>query len=77
MTEQKYIMSIDQGTTSSRAIIYDKNGRNVGSSQKEFTQFFPNDGWVEHNANEIWNSVQSVIAGAFIESGIRPTEIAG
>ncbi|MGB6178529.1 glycerol kinase GlpK [Carnobacterium sp.] len=77
MIEQKYIMSIDQGTTSSRAIIYDKNGRNVGSSQKEFTQFFPNDGWVEHNANEIWNSVQSVIAGAFIESGIRPTEIAG
>ena len=77
MTEQKYIMSIDQGTTSSRAIIYDKNGRNVGNSQKEFTQFFPNDGWVEHNANEIWNSVQSVIAGAFIESGIRPTEIAG
>ena len=49
----------------------------MGNSQKEFTQFFPNDGWVEHNANEIWNSVQSVIAGAFIESGIRPTEIAG
>lgn len=77
MTDTKYIMAIDQGTTSSRAIIFDKNGNNVGSSQKEFTQYFPNDGWVEHNANEIWNSVQSVIAGALIESGVKPEEIAG
>lgn len=76
MTEKKYIMSIDQGTTSSRAIIFDKNANNVGSSQKEFTQIFPESGWVEHNPNEIWNSVQSVIAGAFIESGIKPAEIA-
>lgn len=75
MTEKKYIMAIDQGTTSSRAIIFDKEGKNVGSSQKEFTQYFPNSGWVEHNANEIWNSVQSVIAGAFIESGIKPSEV--
>ncbi len=40
-------------------------------SQKEFTQYFPNAGWVEHNANEIWNSVQSVIAGSLIESGVK------
>lgn len=77
MTDTKYIMAIDQGTTSSRAIIFDKMGNNVGSSQKEFTQYFPNDGWVEHNANEIWNSVQSVIAGSLIESGIKPSDIAG
>lgn len=77
MTEQKYIMAIDQGTTSSRAIIFDKKGKNIGSSQKEFTQYFPKAGWVEHNANEIWNSVQSVIAGALIESGIKPSDIAG
>ncbi len=77
MTEQEYIMAIDQGTTSSRAIIFDKAGNNVGSSQKEFTQIFPESGWVEHNANEIWNSVQSVIAGALIESGVRPTNIKG
>ncbi|WEG74229.1 glycerol kinase GlpK [Vagococcus intermedius] len=77
MTDTKYIMAIDQGTTSSRAIIFDKKGNNVGSSQKEFTQYFPNDGWVEHNANEIWNSVQSVIAGSLIESGIKPSDIAG
>ncbi len=75
MTEEQYIMAIDQGTTSSRAIIFDKSGKNIGSSQKEFTQIFPESGWVEHNANEIWNSVQSVIAGALIESGIRPDNV--
>lgn len=74
-TQEKYIMAIDQGTTSSRAIIFNKKGEKVSSSQKEFTQIFPQAGWVEHNANEIWNSVQSVIAGAFIESGIKPDQI--
>lgn len=77
MAEKNYVMAIDQGTTSSRAIIFDRNGKKIGSSQKEFPQYFPKSGWVEHNANEIWNSVQSVIAGAFIESGIRPESIAG
>lgn len=74
---EKYILSIDQGTTSSRAIIFNKKGEKVSSYQKEFTQIFPKAGWVEHNATEIWTSVQSVIAGAFIESGIKPTQIAG
>lgn len=45
MAEEKYIMAIDQGTTSSRAIIFDKKGNKIGSSQKEFTQYFPNAGW--------------------------------
>lgn len=72
----KYILSIDQGTTSSRAIIFDQKGEQVSVSQKEFTQHFPKAGWVEHDANEIWNSVQSVIAGALIEGGIRPPEVA-
>ena len=75
--EEKYILSIDQGTTSSRAIIFNKKGEKVSSYQKEFTQIFPKAGWVEHNANEIWTSVQSVIAGSFIESGIKPSQIAG
>ena len=75
--EEKYIMAIDQGTTSSRAIIFDKAGQHVASSQKEFTQYFPQEGWVEHDANEIWNSVQSVIAGALINSGVKPNQIAG
>mgnify|MGYP002747893845 CR=1 FL=1 len=68
-------MTIDQGTTSSRAVLYNKKGEAVGSFQKEFTQYFPNDGWVEHDANEIWNSVQSVIAGAFIDSNIKPGQV--
>ncbi|HIY58419.1 MAG TPA: glycerol kinase GlpK [Candidatus Tetragenococcus pullicola] len=75
MDEKKYIMAIDQGTTSTRAILFNKKGSNVGSSQKEFSQYFPQSGWVEQDANEIWNSVQSVIADAFIESGIRPEEV--
>ena len=77
MKEEQYILAIDQGTTSSRAIIFDKKGKKVGSSQKEFPQLFPESGWVEHAPIEIWNSVQSVIAGALIESGIRPTAIKG
>lgn len=77
MSQEQFIMAIDQGTTSSRAIIFNKQGEKVGSYQKEFPQIFPHPGWVEHNANQIWNSVQSVIAGAFIESGIRPDQIVG
>ena len=74
---EQYILAIDQGTTSSRAIIYDQQGDPVGSSQKEFPQYFPQDGWVEHDANEIWNSVLSVIAGVFIETKLQPNQIAG
>lgn len=73
--QAKYIMAIDQGTTSSRAIIFDKYGQHIGSSQKELQQHFPQAGWVEHDANEIWNSVQSVISEAFIASGIKPSEV--
>ncbi|MFV8815593.1 glycerol kinase GlpK, partial [Aerococcus urinaeequi] len=71
------IMAIDQGTTSSRAVIYNHKAEPIASSQKEFEQIFPKSGWVEHNANEIWNSVQAVIAGAFIDGGLRPDQIAG
>ncbi|WP_300562365.1 glycerol kinase GlpK [Companilactobacillus sp.] len=76
MTE-KYIMSIDEGTTSTRAIIFDKKGHKIADAQREFTQHFPEPGWVEHDANEIWNAVQSTIANVFIESGIKPDQIAG
>lgn len=73
---EKYIMAIDQGTTSSRAVIIDHNGSIVGSSQKELNQIYPQAGWVEHDPEEIWHSVQSVIAGVFINSGILPKQIA-
>lgn len=77
MTAETFIMAIDQGTTSSRAIIYNKKGQQIVSAQKEFPQYFPNEGWVEQDPYEIWNSVQSVISDAFIESNIQPTQIAG
>lgn len=74
---EKYILSLDQGTTSSRAILFNKKGEIVHTAQKEFTQHFPKPGWVEHNANEIWGSILSVIAGVLSESGVKPEQIAG
>lgn len=74
---EKYILSLDQGTTSTRAIVFNKAGEIVHIAQKEFQQYFPNPGWVEHNANEIWGSVLSVIASALSESGIEAGQIAG
>lgn len=72
---EKYILSLDQGTTSSRAMLFNKKGEIVHVAQKEFTQYFPNPGWVEHNANEIWGSILSVIASCLSESGITPEQI--
>ena len=73
----EYMLAIDQGTTSSRAILFNKKGELVHTAQKEFQQYFPKPGWVEHNANEIWGSVLSVIAAVLTESGIQPTDIHG
>lgn len=75
--EEKFILAIDEGTTSTRAVIIDHNGQKVADAQREFPQYFPHPGWVEHNANEIWNAVLSTIATAFINSGIQPRQIAG
>ena len=58
---KKFILSIDQGTTSSRAILFNLKGKPVFSSQKEFTQYFPNSGWVEHDPEEIWNTTKKVL----------------
>lgn len=75
MTQEKYIMAIDQGTTSSRAIIVNHDGEIIASHQAEFEQIYPKAGWVEHDANKIWNNVQSVIAGSFIDGNLRPDTI--
>lgn len=75
--EKKYILSLDQGTTSSRAILFNKAGEIVDSAQQEFTQIFPKPGWVEHNANEIWSSILAVIAQVLAKTEIKPNEIAG
>ncbi|OIJ12327.1 glycerol kinase [Anaerobacillus arseniciselenatis] len=75
--EKKYILSLDQGTTSSRAILFNKAGEIVDSAQREFKQIFPKPGWVEHNANEIWSSVLAVMAEVMEVNEIKPNEIAG
>jgi glycerol kinase len=75
--ENKYILSIDQGTTSSRAILFNKEGKIVETAQKEFEQFFPKPGWVEHDANEIWTSVLACIADVLRRADISPQQIAG
>lgn len=76
MNQDKYIMAIDQGTTSSRAIIVNHFGEIVGQGQDEFAQIYPQNGWVEHDPNTIWNNVQSVISQAFIDSDLEPKDIA-
>lgn len=74
--EKKYIMALDQGTTSSRAIIFNKEGEIVRVAQKEFSQIFPRAGWVEHDAMEIWGSQSGVLREVIETAGIRPDEIA-
>ena len=74
---EKYILSLDQGTTSSRAILFNKEGKIVHVAQKEFTQHFPKPGWVEHNAQEIWGSILAVIATCLSEVDVKPEQIAG
>ncbi len=72
----RYILALDQGTTSSRAILFDAAGQPVASVQKEFPQIYPQPGWVEHNPADIWNSQLSVATKAVIEVGARPEDIA-
>lgn len=73
---EKYVLAIDQGTTSSRAIVFDRQLKIVAGAQKEFHQFFEKPGWVEHDAEEIWRSVLSVMTDAVGRAGITPAQIA-
>ena len=73
----KYILALDQGTSSSRAIVFDHNGNICSSAQQEFTQIFPKPGWVEHDPMEIWSSEAAVIAQAISKIGINGLDIAG
>ena len=74
---EKYILSLDQGTSSSRAIVFDHKGQIRSVAQREFTQYFPKPGWVEHNPHEIWSSQASVIAEAITAIDINGLNIAG
>lgn len=75
--KKKYIMALDEGTTSTRAIIFDIHMQKVAEDQREFNQIFPHAGWVEHDANEIWNAVLATIGNCFLKSGIQPDQITG
>ena len=73
----KYIMALDAGTTSNRAILFDKNGKIVSVAQREFTQIYPKPGWVEHDANEIWSSMLGVAVETMARAGTSAENIAG
>lgn len=75
--DKKYILALDQGTTSSRAILFDRNQNMVSVCQKEFTQIYPQEGWVEHDPMEIWSSQYGVMMEAVAQSGVSAEEIAG
>ncbi|MBO1004082.1 glycerol kinase GlpK [Pseudogracilibacillus auburnensis] len=75
--DEKYILSLDQGTTSSRAILFNHQGEIVATAQQEFEQFFPQPGWVEHDANEIWTSILACIAGVLRKADVRPDQVEG
>ena len=72
----KYIMALDQGTTSSRCIIFDHSGAMLASAQREFAQHYPKPGWVEHDAAEIWETTLEVARGAMAKSGLEAADIA-
>jgi len=74
---EKYILALDQGTTSSRAILFDKSGSIISSAQKEFRQIYPKAGWVEHDANEIWSTQAGVAAEAVTKAGFNGKYLAG
>ena len=77
MSQNKpYILALDQGTTSSRAIIFDQKGQIVSVAQKEFKQHFPKQGWVEHDPDEIWSSQSAVMIESLLQKDIRPDQIA-
>jgi glycerol kinase len=73
---QQYILALDQGTTSSRAILFDANGQIAATAQKEFTQFYPQPGWVEHDADEIWSSQFSVLAEVLAKANTTTQQVA-
>ena len=72
----KYVMALDAGTTSNRCILFNEKGEMCSVAQKEFTQFFPKPGWVEHDAEEIWSTQLEVAKEAMANIGVTPADIA-
>ncbi len=73
----RYLLAIDQGTTSTRAVVYDQGGRQLGSAARELTQHYPQPCWVEHDPEEIWQTVQEVVPRAIAAAGLRAADISG
>ena len=73
---KKYVLALDQGTTSCRAIVFNHQGKIKGIAQKEFSQIYPQTGWVEHDPIEIWNTQLSVMKAVLADHQINPKEIA-
>ena len=76
MTEKKYILALDQGTTSSRAILFDREQHIVGAASQEFPQLYPKEGWVEHNPDAIWNTQSNCMTAVLRQTGVKAEEIA-
>ena len=76
VTMAKYVMALDAGTTSNRCILFNETGEICSMAQKEFRQFFPNPGWVEHDANEIWSTQLGVAVEAMLKIGAKASDIA-
>ena len=76
MTEKKYILALDQGTTSSRAIVFDDKANAVSTAQSEYAQIYPRDGWVEHDPSEIYSSVAAVASEALARGGLNRGDLA-
>ncbi|MDV2858637.1 glycerol kinase GlpK [Oceanimonas sp. CAM02] len=77
MSKSSYILALDQGTTSSRAILFDHQARVAGIAQREFTQHYPQAGWVEHDATEIWATQRATLTEVLAKTGIDPSQLAG
>ncbi|OYD23964.1 glycerol kinase GlpK [Oceanimonas baumannii] len=76
MNTSEYILALDQGTTSSRAILFDRQARITGMAQREFTQHYPQAGWVEHDATEIWATQRATLTEVLAKTGVRPAQLA-
>ncbi|MEK9609710.1 MAG: FGGY family carbohydrate kinase, partial [Flavobacteriaceae bacterium] len=72
---KKYILSLDAGTTSSRAILFDRKGKQIAVAQQEFTQIFPKKGWVEHDPQEIWDTQRNAVTAVLKKAGVSAEEI--
>lgn len=77
ITMNRFILSLDQGTTSSRALLFNERGAHIATAQEEFTQFFPHNGWVEHDPEEIWSTTLDVMRKVVADAGVNPEQISG